>query len=142
MNSNIVNILTAQNSGEPTNFDRAVMELSSGHKTSHWIWFILPQLKSLGRSPTAIFYGIDDLEEAKLYLQNELLAERLEIIVDLIFDQIIVKRNELEDLMGSRIDAIKTVSSLTVFENAGLESASKILNETGRCEKTLLLINN
>ena len=142
MTSSLSDFLTAQNSGNPSNFDIAFQELSSGQKTSHWIWFILPQLKSLGRSETAIYYGIENLDHAKLYLQHEILGQRLEAVVNLISPQIFVNNIELEALMGSPIDAFKTISSLTLFEQAGLESASKILSKTGRCEKTLLQIVN
>ena len=52
-------------------------ELRAGRKQTHWMWFIFPQLKALGRSPTAKFYGIEDLEEARAYLEHAVLGPRL-----------------------------------------------------------------
>lgn len=68
--------LTAQNSKE-AGFSAALDELRSGQKTGHWIWYIFPQLAVLGRSSTAQFYGLVDLEEACAYLRDPLLRDRL-----------------------------------------------------------------
>lgn len=58
-------------------FTSALAELQRGEKTSHWMWFIFPQLKSLGRSATARHYGIDGPEEARAYLEDPVLNDRL-----------------------------------------------------------------
>ncbi|SEK40379.1 Protein of unknown function [Roseateles sp. YR242] len=58
-------------------------ELRLGHKRSHWMWYFFPQLKSLGRSSTAQFYGITSLDEAVAYLQHEVLGPRLRECVSL-----------------------------------------------------------
>ena len=58
-------------------YDTVLGELRSGRKRSHWIWFVFPQLQQLGRSPTAIRYGIASLAEAKAYLDHEVLGPRL-----------------------------------------------------------------
>jgi hypothetical protein len=58
--------------------DRAVEELRAGRKRSHWMWFIFPQLRALGRSPTAQHYGIASLAEASAYLEHPVLGPRLE----------------------------------------------------------------
>ena len=55
-------------------FETALAELSAGSKQSHWMWFIFPQLAGLGRSPTAKFYGIGSLDEARAYLEHPLLG--------------------------------------------------------------------
>ncbi|MDT8376412.1 MAG: DUF1810 domain-containing protein [Mariprofundaceae bacterium] len=55
----------------------ALSELRNGRKRSHWIWFIFPQIAGLGRSPTARFYAIRDLDEARAYLNHPLLGARL-----------------------------------------------------------------
>ena len=52
----------------------ALAEVKSGKKLSHWIWFIFPQLKGLGTSESSQYYGIDDIEEAKAYLQHPILG--------------------------------------------------------------------
>jgi uncharacterized protein (DUF1810 family) len=58
-------------------YSHVVRELTSGCKRSHWMWFIFPQLAGLGQSPMAKRYAIRDLEEAKQYLANPILGDRL-----------------------------------------------------------------
>lgn len=65
--------ITAQNN----TYADALNEISNGKKQSHWMWFIFPQLTGLGRSETANFYGIKDLQEAREYLKHPLLGGRL-----------------------------------------------------------------
>ena len=55
-------------------FDTALAELQSGRKRTHWMWFVFPQLRGLGFSPTAQFYGIGSIEEARGYLAHPLLG--------------------------------------------------------------------
>jgi uncharacterized protein (DUF1810 family) len=62
-------------------FDAAVDELRAGRKRSHWMWFVFPQLRGLGSSPTARSYGISSLDEATAYLQHPVLGPRLEMAV-------------------------------------------------------------
>src|SRR5215469_4519083 len=54
-----------------------LQELRAGHKTSHWMWFVFPQLQGLGLSPTARFYALSGLEEARAYLAHRVLGPRL-----------------------------------------------------------------
>jgi uncharacterized protein (DUF1810 family) len=130
--------LAAQNSGHPNPYDRALAELRSGRKHSHWIWFVLPQLAGLGHSEIAQRYGIAGLAEARTYLGDPLLRQRLEAVIAVINAQLSQSGQSLEHLMGSGLDAAKTVSSLTLFEAAGLESAGALLDRIGRrCEPTL-----
>ena len=65
--------LTAQERDYAT----ALREIRGGRKRSHWIWYIFPQLKDLGHSETAKYYGIKDLDEAKTYLSEPTLRARL-----------------------------------------------------------------
>jgi uncharacterized protein (DUF1810 family) len=58
-------------------YKQALAELNRGHKESHWMWFIFPQIEGLGRSSTARFYAIKSANEAKAYLQHPLLGQRL-----------------------------------------------------------------
>ena len=133
--------LEVQDAGQPTAFDRALAELRSGRKSSHWIWFILPQLKGLGRSAMAQSYGIQDLAEAKAYLTDPTLRSRLEEVIAVIADQLSQPDQTLEKLMGSDLDAAKTISCFTLFEAAGLAGASDLLNRLGRrCAKTQALL--
>lgn len=58
-------------------YNQVLTELKNGRKCSHWIWFIFPQQKGLGRSYNSEFYGLDGVEEAKMYLEHPLLGTRL-----------------------------------------------------------------
>lgn len=133
--------LSAQNSGSPTTYERALAELKAGRKRSHWIWFVLPQLQGLGHSAMAQRYGIHGLAEAQAYLDEPFLRQRLEEVISAIGEQLELSGQSLEHLMGSGLDAAKTISSLTLFEAAGLTSAKQLLDQIGRrCEKTIALL--
>jgi len=71
---NLERFMTAQ---EPV-FDTVLDELRAGRKRSHWMWFIFPQLRGLGRSSMAEYYGISSLAEARTYLAHPVLGRRLE----------------------------------------------------------------
>lgn len=130
---------TAQGSGEGSAYARAIGELQTGAKRTHWIWFVLPQLRGLGRSAQAVRYGITDLAEARAYLADPLLRERLETVIALISESLQRSEQNLPTLMGSELDAAKTISSLTLFEAAGLASAAPLLDLLGqRCQQTLI----
>jgi uncharacterized protein (DUF1810 family) len=132
--------LSAQNTG--TTNERALEELKAGRKRSHWIWFVLPQLQGLGRSAMAEHYGINRLQEAKAYLAEPTLLSRLEEVIAVIAEQLQKPEQSLERLMGGNLDATKTISCLTLFEAAGLNSAEALLNQLGRrCNKTQALLN-
>jgi len=94
-------------------YDTALAEIRRGRKTSHWIWYIFPQIEGLGRSSTARAYAIRDLAEACEYLRDPLLRARYEEIVGAVSEQL-ARGVSLEDLMGGRTDALKLVSSLTL----------------------------
>ncbi|MFN6952572.1 MAG: DUF1810 domain-containing protein [Albidovulum sp.] len=96
-------------------FDRALAELKAGRKTSHWMWFIFPQLAALGRSETAIRYGIADLAEAQAYLADPVLRARLDACADAILGHPGVPA---ETILGP-VDALKLRSSATLFLRAG-----------------------
>ena len=133
--------ISAQNAGHPSAYDRALSELRAGRKRSHWIWFVLPQLQGLGRSAIAEHYGINGLEEAKAYLEEPTLLRRLEEVIAVIAEQLHQPEQTLERLMGGNLDATKTISCLTLFEAAGLNSAEALLNQLGRrCSKTQALL--
>lgn len=113
MNFDLERFLEAQDRGD---FQRALRELGTGRKTGHWIWYILPQLRELGRSSTARHYGLDGVEEAEAYLSHPVLRQRLVEIVSVVHDQVRQHTPPLPVLMGSGIDARKLVSCLTLFE--------------------------
>jgi uncharacterized protein (DUF1810 family) len=95
-------------------FDQVVAELTSGHKRTHWMWFVFPQLKELGSSPQAIFYGISSLEDARAYLEHSILGPRLEQVTRIVLEKPDVS---LHDLFGSP-DDLKFRSSMTLFSRA------------------------
>lgn len=96
-------------------FEVALAELHAGRKQSHWMWYIFPQLAGLGRSPTAQFYGIRSLHEARAYLAHPVLAQRYRDAVEAILGW--SGRRSADEILGS-VDAMKLRSSLTLFENA------------------------
>ena len=98
--------------------DTALVELRRGRKDSHWMWFVFPQLAGLGRSPTAQFYGIASLEEARAYLDHPLLGPRLTQCVEALLPW--AGQRGVEDILGP-VDAMKLRSSLTLFEAASSE---------------------
>jgi len=93
---------------------QAVRELRAGAKTGHWIWYVFPQLRGLGTSPTAIRYGLDGVEEARAYLRDPTLGLGLALAADVVGEQI-EAGVALDVLMGSEIDLRKLVSSMTLF---------------------------
>ena len=107
---NLGRFLAAQ---EPL-FAQACAELAAGHKKSHWMWFIFPQLQGLGSSPMAQRYAIGSLEEARAYLAHPLLGERLRSCTRLV--------NRLEGRSAQAIfgypDYLKFRSSMTLFAQA------------------------
>ena len=96
-------------------FDTALMELQDGRKRTHWMWFIFPQLAALGRSPTAQFYGIRSLHEARAYLAHPLLGDRYRRCVEAVLSW--AERKDAVEIFGD-VDAMKLRSSLTLFEVA------------------------
>lgn len=96
-------------------FPTALAELQDGRKASHWMWFIFPQLRSLGRSATAWRYGIEDLAEARAYLEDPVLRERLAHAARAILSH---PDKTAQAIMGP-VDALKLRSSATLFRAAG-----------------------
>jgi uncharacterized protein (DUF1810 family) len=120
-------------------YDTALAEIRRGHKTSHWIWYIFPQLVGLGQSATARAYALGNLTEACAYLRDPLLRTRYEEITNAVSNQLVAGRS-LQDLMGSTIDALKLVSSLTLFGAAARRLAGEDVTFEGlaqRCDSIL-----
>ncbi|MEC5322826.1 DUF1810 domain-containing protein [Aurantimonas sp. A3-2-R12] len=95
-------------------FDTVVDELSAGQKRSHWMWFIFPQLRGLGRSSLAEFYGIGSLDEARAYLADPVLGPRLVLCTQTVLG---VRDRTLRAIFGSP-DDMKFRSSMTLFAQA------------------------
>jgi uncharacterized protein (DUF1810 family) len=94
--------------------DRVLRELGAGRKASHWMWFVFPQLRGLGRSPTALRYGISSLAEARAYLAHPVLGPRLEACVRLVLG---CQGRTAEQIFGFP-DVLKFRSCLTLFAAA------------------------
>ena len=95
-------------------FPHVLAELEQGRKYGHWIWFIFPQMKGLGRSSTSEFFGISSLLEARAYLQHPVLGPRLIKCTELVNA---VEGRDAENIFGD-IDAMKFRSSMTLFAYA------------------------
>jgi uncharacterized protein (DUF1810 family) len=93
--------------------ERALEEIRRGRKTTHWMWFVFPQLAGLGHSPTAVYYAISSLDEARAYLAHAVLGPRLFACVDAVLEL----DGAAESIFGS-IDAVKLRSSMTLFTQA------------------------
>ena len=102
---------------QETDYERALSEIRSGHKRSHWIWYIFPQIAGLGFSSTAQYYAIKDREEAEDYLKNDLLRERLVEISEALLQ---IESNDAGDVMGYP-DDLKLRSSMTLFHEVAPE---------------------
>ncbi|MCC2977715.1 DUF1810 domain-containing protein [Sphingomonas sp. PL-96] len=90
----------------------ALAELKAGRKTSHWMWFIFPQIAGLGRSETARFFAIADAEEARAFLAHPVLGERLRKAAA----ALLAHRGRSAEAVLGGIDAVKLRSSMTLFE--------------------------
>jgi uncharacterized protein (DUF1810 family) len=92
-------------------YPRVLSELQAGAKMSHWMWFIFPQIRGLGRSPMSIEYAIDSRDAACAYLQHPILGSRLKECTALVLQ---VERRSARDIFGEP-DDIKFRSSMTLF---------------------------
>ncbi|KPQ09174.1 MAG: hypothetical protein HLUCCO17_15960 [Saliniramus fredricksonii] len=93
-------------------FETACAELEAGCKRTHWMWFVFPQLRGLGRSQTAHFYGIANPDEARAYLADPVLGARLRHCVRLLLRH---RDKPIRAILGSPDDQ-KSRSRLTLFE--------------------------
>ena len=95
-------------------YDRALAELRDGRKTSHWMWFVFPQIAGLGSSPMAQRYAISSLDEARAYLAHPVLGDRLRESARALTD---LDTRSPDEVLGG-IDAMKLRSSMTLFMRA------------------------
>jgi uncharacterized protein (DUF1810 family) len=95
-------------------------ELQSGMKRSHWMWFIFPQIAGLGSSPTARYFAISSLDEAKAYLQHAVLGPRLVECTELVNR---ISGRSVHDIFGSP-DDLKFRSSMTLFARAATDNTA------------------
>ena len=112
--------LAAQDNGV---YDQALLEIKCGKKQSHWMWFVFPQLKGLGSSPTANYYGITDLEEAAEYLRHPILGKRLSGISGTLLE---LPGTDATAVFGYP-DDLKLHSCMTLFSQ--VEDADNVFKE-------------
>lgn len=100
-------------------YEQALKEIRNGRKVSHWIWYIFPQLRGLGKSYMSDYYGIRDLDEAKAFLQDPYLGKHLQKISEALLN---LDNDNATQIMG-RPDDMKLKSSMTLFVCADPENA-------------------
>jgi uncharacterized protein (DUF1810 family) len=104
-------------SGQDPVIAEVCAELKHGRKTSHWMWFVFPQIAGLGMSAMSQRYAIGSLDEARAYLEHPVLGPRLRLCVGLLLE---VEGRSAHEIFGSPDDR-KLRSSLTLFEQAAPE---------------------
>ena len=112
-NRNLMRFVHAQDSGGiydgTGTYAQALEEVKAGYKRGHWIWYVFPQMKGLGKSEISEFYGINGREEAKAYIEHPVLRERLVEICEVVLNS----ETSVYDIFGS--DAIKVRSCILLF---------------------------
>ena len=93
-------------------YDIALNEIKNGKKISHFMWYIFPQLKGLGYSDISNYYGISGLDEAKEYLEDEILGNRL---YNITLELLKIDEDDPINIFGN-VDALKLKSSMTLFD--------------------------
>ena len=120
----------------------ALYEVRSGKKLTHWIWYIFPQMRGLGHSYYAHLYGIKNIEEAREYLQDKILGERLREITNVLLEHY---DKTADDIFGD-LDAMKVKSCMTLFDAISPNDIfDKVLDrfyEGKRCESTIRILNS
>ena len=123
-------------------FDRVLSELRAGRKRTHWMWFIFPQLRGLGRSSMAEHYGISSLAEARAYLAHPVLGPRLDLCTRAVLES---KAASLHGIFDSP-DDMKFRSCATLFalaseeDNNPFQGALDLWCDGQPDERTLALI--
>ncbi|MDA8581754.1 DUF1810 domain-containing protein [Schleiferiaceae bacterium] len=127
---------------QENSFERALSEIENGKKVTHWMWYIFPQIKGLGKSYNSIFYGIDSKIEASKYLSHEVLGLRLKVCTEALMTH--ADKTAYEVLGG--VDSMKLKSSMTLFSEVSNEACFEKLLGTffngAKCQRTLGLIQN
>jgi len=122
-------------------YETALKEIPSDRKRSQWMWFIFPQLKGLGRSSTSMYYGLDDVEEAREYLNNPILGVRLREITK---ELLRLPDNNPHFIFGSP-DDMKLRSCMTLFDAIEPNSIfQQVIDKFFQCRqdtRTLSILN-
>lgn len=119
-------------------YPRALAEIQSGQKRSHWMWYIFPQLRGLGRSFESEYYGIRDRQEAMDYLAHPVLGARLLKISHALLS---LEERDPRKILGYT-DSAKLRSSMTLFHEAGHDPVfRKVLDEFFGGEPDILTLD-
>ena len=109
------------------NYERALKEIKNGKKLTHWIWYIFPQIKGLGYSEISKYYGIDDLAEAKAYLQNEYLRNNLLEITEALLN---LDSNNPTEILGYPDDLkVKSCMTLSNYADQSILIFKKVIDK-------------
>ena len=117
-NIELIKFLDAQNQV----YLKALSEIKKGKKTTHWMWYIFPQIKGLGSSETAQYYGIKNLNEATAYLKHPILGKHLIKIAQELYN---LKGKTVTQILGTP-DDMKLRSCMTLFAN--VKNANPLFN--------------
>ncbi len=104
---------------QENSYAKALAELKTGAKKTHWMWWIFPQMRGLGSTHNSLFYGIADVAEAVAYMQHPVLGPRYRECFDVVYDQLCVRGVDPLTLMGSDIDVLKLGSSVELLGPRG-----------------------
>jgi uncharacterized protein (DUF1810 family) len=123
-------------------YEQVLTEMINGKKTSHWMWYIFPQIQGLGKSTTSIMYALNGKEEAISYLNHPILGIRLDDITKIIFA---LENKTAREILGSP-DDLKLKSCMTLFYSIQAENNifGAVLDkyfEGEQCHHTLRIIN-
>lgn len=120
--------------------EQVVREITDGRKTGHWMWFVFPQIKGLGKSITSEEYGLEGVEEARAFFNHPILGKRLVQLLELLSEH---SNKSISIILGFP-DNLKLKSSLTIFEVATAEriftEVLEIFYNGERCQLTLAKI--
>lgn len=108
MNFKLERFIDAHN----VDYTRALEEVKNGRKLNHWMWYIFPQITGLGMSETAQYYEIKSLEEARTYMDDDILGTHLIEITNVLLE---LNTNNPIEIFGD-IDSLKLKSSMTLFD--------------------------
>lgn len=101
-------------------YPQALAEIRAGKKQTHWIWYIFPQLRGLGESRRSHDFGIEDAEEARMYLSHPILGADLVEITEALLG---LKSSDPVKVMGWKVDAVKLKSCMTLFASISEEGS-------------------
>lgn len=113
---NLQRFIGAQDDRSP-GYGTVVKELKNGHKLTHWMWYIFPQIVGLGRTEMSRLYALSGRDEAKAYLRHPILGLRLRECTQLMLD---VDGRSSEQILGD-VDSLKLCSCMTLFEQTAAE---------------------